>query len=83
MIKALEIKTSMVFNSDFANNSILSCLFFFSYILHLYFLIPAAIAQVSNSIAELVIPIGISIEAKAEIEIHPVIAEDGIIKCLI
>ena len=36
-----------------------------------------------NSIAELVIPTGISCkEAKAEIEIHPVIAEVKIIKCL-
>ena len=28
-IKALEIKTSMLFNLDFANNTILSCFFFF------------------------------------------------------
>ena len=28
-IKTLEIKTSMLFNLDFANNTILSCFFFF------------------------------------------------------
>ena len=51
----------------------------------LYFLIPAAIAQISNSIAELIIPIaGIpSKEAKIEIELHPVIVEAKIRKCSI
>ena len=64
----------MLFNLDFANNTILSCFFFFFLIIDLYFLIPAAIAQFFNPIAELVIPIGIPIkEAKVEIEIHPVI----------
>ena len=39
-------------------------------------LIPAAIAQSFNPIAELVTPLGIpSKEAKPEIEIHPVIVE--------
>ena len=39
-------------------------------------MIPAAIAQIFNPIAELLIPIGIpSKEAKAEIEIHLVIVE--------
>ena len=42
-VKALEIKTSMPFNLDFANNTILSCFFFFFLIIDLYFLIPAAI----------------------------------------
>ena len=66
----------MLFNLAFANNTILSCIFFFLLIIDLYFLIPAAIAQIFNPITELVIPIGIpSKEAKAEIEIHPVIAE--------
>ena len=42
----------------------------------LYFLIPAVIAHIFNSISELVIPIGIPIkEVKAEIEMHPVIVE--------
>ena len=45
----------------------------FFLIINFYFLIPAAIAQIFNPIAELVIPIGIpSKEAKAEIEIHSV-----------
>ena len=74
MTKALEIKTSMLFNSDFTNNTILSCFFFSLLIIDLYFLIPAVITQIFNPIAELVIPIGISSkEAKAELETHPVI----------
>ena len=73
----------MLFNLDFANNPIL-CIFFFFLIIDLYFLIPAAIAQIFNPIAELVIPIGIPIkEAKAESEIHPVIVEAKIRKCSI
>ena len=47
----------MLFNLDFANNTILSCYFFL--IIDLYFLIIAVIAQFLNPIAELVIPIGI------------------------
>ena len=69
----------MLFNLVFANNTILSCFFFFFLIIHLHFLIPAAIAQILNPIAELVVPVGISKkEAKAEVEIHPVIPEDKI-----
>ena len=75
-IKALEIKTSMLFHLDFANNTILSCFFSFFLIIDLYFLIPAVITQIFNPVAELVIPIGIPTkEAKAEIETHPVIVE--------
>ena len=66
--KAMKIKTSMLLNLDFVDNALLSCFFFFFLIIDLYFLIPAAIAQLFNLIAELVIPIGIlSKEAKAEI----------------
>ena len=62
----------MLFNLDFANNTILSCVFFL--IIDLYFLIHAVITQIFNPIAELVIPIGISTkEAKAETETHPTI----------
>ena len=44
--------------------------------IELYFLFPAAIAEMFNPIAELVVPIGIpSKEANVEIEIHPVIGE--------
>ena len=71
----------MLFNVDFAKNTILSGLFFFLLIIDLYFLLPAVIAQIFNHIAELVIPIGIpSKEAKSEIEIYPVIAEAKIRK---
>ena len=46
--------------------------------------ISAVIAQSFNPIAQLVLPIGIpSKEAKAEIEIHPVIVETKIRKCSI
>ena len=68
-IKALEIKTSMQFSLDFANNIILSCLFFFL-IADLYFLISAVIAPIFHPLVELVFPIGIASKlAKAEIEI--------------
>ena len=57
-------------------------LFFFFLIIHLYFLIPAVIAQIFNPIAELIIPIGMPvIEAKAEMETQPVIVEAKIRKC--
>ena len=39
----------MLFNSDFANNAILPCLFLFFLIIDLYFLIPAATAEIFNS----------------------------------
>ena len=53
--------------------------FLFFLIIDLYFLIPALITQIFNSIAELVIPIGIARkEAKVEMEAHPVIAEIAI-----
>ena len=78
-IKVLEIKTSILFNLDFANNTILSCSFSFFLLIetffYLYFFILAVVAKVFNLISELVISIGIpNKQAKAEIEIHPVIA---------
>ena len=74
----------MLFNLDFANNTILSCFFFSFLIIDLYFLLPAAIAQIFSFIAELVIPTGRpDKEAKPEIEIHPVIVEVKIRKCSI
>ena len=61
-INVLEIESSMLFNLDFANNTILSWFFFFFLIIDLYlldlYLIPAAIAQIFNPIGELVTPIG-------------------------
>ena len=70
-MKALEIKTSMLF-SFFLLIILFYHASFFFLIIDLYFVIPAVIAQIFNPIAELVIPIGIpSKEGKAEIEIHP------------
>ena len=57
-IKAIEIKSFIVFNLVFANNTILHGFFFFL-ILDLYFLIPEVAAQVFNPTAELEITIGI------------------------
>ena len=61
-IKFLEIKTSLLFNLHFANNTILSCFFLLFLVIDLYFLMPPAIAQIFNPIAELVIPTGIPIK---------------------
>ena len=58
-IKTLEIKTSMLFNLDFASNTILSRFFYSFLIIGLYFLIRAVIVQIFNPIAELLILIGI------------------------
>ena len=81
-IKALEIKTVMLFNLYFPNIIILLCFFFFFLLLTYIFFISSVIAQIFNHIAELVIPIRIpSKEAKAEIEINPVIIKAKIRKC--
>ena len=69
-------KLRLLYNVDFANNITLSCFFFFFLIIDLCFLIPAATEQIFNPVTGLIIPIGIlSQEAKAEIEMHPVIIE--------
>ena len=74
----------MLFNLDFASNTISSCIFFVFLIIDLYFLIPAAVAQIFNPIAEFAIPIRIpSKEAKAEIDMHAVTEEAKIRKCSI
>ena len=74
----------MLFNSDFASNTVLSCIIFFFLIIDLYFLIPAAIAQIFNPIAEPVIPTRIPWkEVKSEIAIHPGISEAKMRKCSI
>ena len=71
----------MLFNLDFANNTVLSYFFFSFLIIDLCFLIPAAIAQIFNQIKELQIPTGIPHkEPKAEIKIYPVIVEAKIRK---
>ena len=75
MIKALEIRNSIVFNL------ILSCFFFF-FIIDLYFLIPAVIALIFIPTAELVIPTGTQTnKANAETETQPVTIETKIKKC--
>ena len=84
MLKVSEINNSILFNLDFAKNIIFSCFFLFFLIIDLYFLTPAAIAQICNPFGELVIPIGIPIkETEAEVEIHPVIVEAIVRKCSI
>ena len=71
----------MLFNLDFANNTIISCFFFFLSVIDLYFLNAAAIAQIFNPIAELVIPIEIPTkEVKAEMKTHSIILEAKIRK---
>ena len=78
-IKTLETKIPMLFNLDFANNTILSCFFLFFLIIDLYFLIPAVIAQIFNPIAERLIPIEVPAK-EAEMETHSVIVEPKIRK---
>ena len=74
----------MLFNLDFADNTILSLLFFFFLIIDLFFLITAAIAHIFNPIAELAVPIGPRCkEAKAKIQTHQVIVEAKIRTCSI
>ena len=67
------MKTSILFNLDFAKNIILSCFFFFFLIIGLYLLISV---EIFNTTANLVVLVGIPIkETKTEIEIHPVNVE--------
>ena len=81
-IKALEIRTSIVFNISFTNNTILLRYFFFFFSIDLYFLIPAVIKQTFIPTAELVIPTGTETnEANSENETQPVIVEPKISKC--
>ena len=82
MIKNLEIKTSVLLNLGFADNTIFSCILFFFLITDFYFLILPVIAQIFSPIAELVIPIGIPTKkTKAEKETHPEFEEDKKRKC--
>ena len=81
-MKDLEIRTSIVFNLSFPNNTILSCFLFFYFMIDLYFLIPAVIAQFLIPTADLLIPTGTPTnEENAEIEIQPVTVETKISKC--
>ena len=77
----MEIKTSMLFDLDFPNDTIFLCFFLFFLIIDLYFLIYTVIAQIFNPITELLIPKEIPIkEEKAEMETHPIILEAKIKK---
>ena len=73
----------MVFNLVFANNTISSSFFSFSFSLMIdfYFLTPEVIAKNFNPNAELAMPIGIPTkEAKVKIETRPVTVEAKISK---
>ena len=60
----------MLFNLYFPNNNILSFFFLLFFIIDLYFLTPAVIAQILIPIAELIIPTLIAPnDANAEFEI--------------
>ena len=60
-----EIKTSMLFNLDFDNNTVFIVFLFLFLIIDFYFLIPEAIIQIFNFIAG----------AKSKDEIHPAVIE--------
>ena len=78
MIKDLKIRTSIVCNLSFRTNNILLCFFYFFFLIELC-LIPAVIAQIFVSNAELLIPTGTqTTEASAEIEMEPVTVETRI-----
>ena len=69
LIKALEIKNSIVFDLSFLNSTILSCFFFFFLITNLLFLISAVTAQFFIPAAERLMLTRISTnETNAEIE---------------
>ena len=76
------LKTSMLFNLDFANNTVLSYFFFFFFIIDLCFLLSAMFAQIFIPTVKLVKPTGTQTnEANAEIETQPVIIEARTSKC--
>ena len=75
-MKTSEIKTSTLFNLDFANGNILLCFSFFFLIIDLYFLIHVVITQIFKHFANLVIAIWIiTKEAKADMERYPLSVE--------
>ena len=82
-IKALGIKTFMIFNLTFASTAISSRAFFiFFWLLTYKFLIPAVIAQTFSAIAELAVLTRIpSKDAKAEIEVHSLTVVAKMRKC--
>ena len=80
--EALEIRTSIVFNSSYSNNTILSYFLFYFFVNEFYFLIPAVISQICIPTVELVIVTETQAnEANAETETQPVTVETKISKC--
>ena len=72
LIKALEIRPSIVFDLPFRSTNTLSCLFFFFFIIDLYFLIPAVIAKTFIPTAKLVMSTETqNNDANAEIKTQP------------
>ena len=62
MIKALEIKPSIVFYEAFANNTVLSCIFFFLLIIDLCLLVSAVNPQIFIPIKDLALPNATNVE---------------------
>ena len=62
----MEIKTSMLVNSDFASDIILSCFCLFSSFIDLYILIILVFTQTFNPIVELVTPTGIQLKKQKQ-----------------
>ena len=78
----METRVSLKYFVNGCSNAILSWFFFFYLIIDLYSLIPAVITQLFIVAAKLVSLTGIpTLEAKAEIETHPVTVEVKIGKC--
>ena len=50
-VNTLEVKPSMLFILEFANDAILPCFFFFFLVTNLLILIPAIIAQIFSPVA--------------------------------
>ena len=74
----------MLVNSEFANNTILSCPFLFFLIIDLYLLISAVNTQIFNPVVELAISIRVPTKGvKAQMETHPVFSEITISECSI
>ena len=78
----MKLRVLIVFNLHFSNNTILSCLVFFFFIINLSFLISAVIVPIFIPTAELLIPVGTQTnEANAGNETQPVTAETKISEC--
>ena len=72
LIKALEVRPSIVFDLPFRSTNTLSCFFFFFFIIDLYFLILAMIEKNFIPTAELVISAETqNNESNAEIKTQP------------